>query len=492
MILTILSHQWKGFWRRRGAGKSLAVQIFTGFLIAYLSVSALFLGFALGHLLAKIAPGQDSISVFCGLILYYFAFDIIMRFMMQELPVLSVQPYLGQNIRRRQLSRFLNIRSIFHFMNLLPVFLFIPFITTTIAHTYGAEVTTCFIISIFSITLFNNFLILYIKRRIIINSWWMIIFLGAIGLFIALDYFHVFSLKQLSSSLFTHLLTTPWICLFLVLAACLSFLNNSIFLRSNLYFEEMARKSRQRQSTEYTWIQQWGPEGELIALNLRLMLRNKRPRAVIVLSCFILLYGFIFYKPEYLQHNFFMVIMGALFVTGIFIINYGQFVFSWHSSYFDGIMSSRINISAFIRAQLILFIAISSLSFLLASLYGFITWKVLPVQLAAFLYNIGINSILSLYLGTRNYKGIALTKSATFNYQGTGITQWIYAFAVILLPLLIYGILARFFNMWVGVAVLGIIGLFSLLLQNWWIQFLTAQFKQRKYYILEGFRGNNS
>ena len=298
MILTLLSHQWKAFWRSRSAGKNLAAQIFMGFVIVYLLGCALFVGLSFGHFLPKLFPGQDVIKLFCGFILYYFSVDILMRFLMQELPVLSIQPYLGQNIRRRQLVRFLNVRSLFHFLNLLPLFIFIPFIVTVIGAAHGSLVAACFTISILAVTLFNHFLILYVKRKTIINSWWLVGFLGAVGILIGLDYFHILSFRSLSASLFTLLLRSPWLSIGFLALTLISFINNSRFLSHNLYFEEIARRGRQRQTTEYTWLQQWGLTGELVALNLRLVLRNKRAKTVALMSFVILLYGFIFYKPE--------------------------------------------------------------------------------------------------------------------------------------------------------------------------------------------------
>jgi hypothetical protein len=489
MILTLLSHQWKAFWRSRSAGKNLAAQIFIGFIVVYLLGSALFLGMSFQYFLPKLFPGQNIISIFCGLILYYFLVDILMRFLMQELPVLSVQPYLGQNIRRRQLVRFLNVRSLFHFLNLLPLFIFIPFIVTVIGAAHGAGVAACFTISILAVTLFNHFLTLYIKRKTIINSWWLVGFLVAVGIVIALDYFHILPFRSLSTSLFTLLLRSPWLSIAFIALGVTSFINNSLFLRRNLYFEEMARRGRQRQTTEYTWLQQWGLTGELVALNLRLVLRNKRAKTVALMSFVILLYGFIFYKPEYLNSGHSpMVLMGALFITGIFIMNYGQFLFAWHSSYFDGLMSLPVSIRTFIRSQFVMFIAVSTFSFVVTSFYGLISWTIIPVELAAYLYNIGINSVIVIYFATRSYKAIDLTKGASFNYQGTGMAQWLNVVAVLLAPIFLYWALSWLFNGWVGIAVLGSLGLVSLLLQNWWIGVLTGQFLLRKHTILEGFR----
>jgi len=489
MILTLLSHQWKSFWRSRNSGKNLAVQIFIGFVVLYIAGSALFLGIALPHLLPKFFPGQDITRVFCGFILYYFTFDMLGRFMMQELPVLSVQPYLGQNIRRRQLVAFLNVRSLFYFVNLLPLFFFVPFIVIVIGAAHGSLVAACFTITILSFTLFNHFLILYIKRKTIINSWWLVIFLGAVGVLIALDYFKIFSFHALSTTLFTRQITNPWLTIGFVILAIESFLNNARFLRKNLYFEEMTRRGRQRQTTEYAWLQQWGLTGELVALNFRLIIRNKRPKSLALLSFAILLYGFIFYKPVYLNSGHFqMILLAAMFITGIFIMNYGQFLFAWHSSYFDGMMTLPISVPAFIRSQFILFIAASTFSFVLASFYGLLSWKIIPVQLAAFLYNIGVNSVLSVYFATYSYKGIDLTRGAAFNYQGIGMVQWIYGLVLLGVPILLFWLLTWLGNWWLGVIVIGSLGLISLLLQNWWITVLTDQFLKRKHVILDGFR----
>ena len=489
MTFTLLLHQWKAFWRGRNAGKNLAAQLFIGFVILYLCSLALYLGIGLRHLLHKLMPGQDLITVFCSLILYYFSFDILLRFTFQELPVLSVQPYLTQNIRKSQLVRFLNLRSLFHFLNLVPFFLFIPFIVTVIAAAHGPLVTGCFVCSILFITIFNHFLSLFIKRKTIVNSWWLLVFAGAVGSFIALDYFKVFSLGRISATLFTHLLSGPWLVIIPLVMGILSFINNQRFLRQNLYLEEMAKRRRQKQSAEYAWLQQMGLSGELAALDLKLILRNKRPRSVLFISVLILFYGFIFYTPQNLGgKNFNMLLFGALFVTGIFIMNYGQFLFAWHSNYFDGLMSSNISMATFIRSKFLLFISVSTLTFVVISFYGFISWKILPIQLAAFLYNIGVNAALATYLATRSYKGIDLGKSATFNYQGTGSTQWLYAMIVTLLPLLISALLSKVFNPWVGIIVVGSLGLISLLMQNYWITLIMAGFNERKHTILQGFR----
>lgn len=489
MITLLLSHQWKAFWRSRNAGKSIAIQIFIGFITLYFLGVALLFGFGLQKIITEFFPGQNVVTVFCGFILYYFSFDILLRFMLQELPTIAVQPYLAQNIKRKQLVNFLNWRSLFTFLNLLPLILFIPFSITGIGREYGAGAALGFVVSIISLCAVNHFFILFIKRKTVINSWWMVGFFVTVVLFMAGDYFKIFSLQKVSSYLFTGLLKNALLCVIAIGLAAASFINNSQFLFNNLYIEEMAKSSKQKTSSDYTWLQHFGNTGDLIAVDLKLILRNKRPRSLLMLSVIFLAYGFIFYKPIYFEKNMLgMVLMGATFITGMFMISFGQHLFAWQSAHFDGIMASNTNIKTFIKSKFYLLAAFSTVSMLLSLGYGFINWRIIPIQIAAYLFNVGINTIITIYIATRNYKGLDLGKAAAFNYQGTGAAQWLYSLAILLIGAIIYLPLGLLISPWAGIIALGTLGLISFLLQDWWMDILTQQFILRKYKILEGFR----
>jgi hypothetical protein len=482
-------HQWKSFWRSRNAGKSLAVQIFIAFITIYLLMSAVGLGFFLQQLLQKMFPGQDVIKIFCGFILYYFLFDMLFRFMLQDLPTLTIQPYLVQNIQRRQLIRFLNVRSMVNVINFLPLLLFVPFTLLAIASRYGGLTALTFIISILSLTLFNHFIILYVKRKSIINSWWYVIFFAVIGLFAAADYFHFFSLRNASAFVFTRMLTRPLICTLPVGLAVLAFINNYRFLLKNLYLEDIAGKNKKKQSADYAFLNRFGAIGELIALDIKLLLRNKRPRSVAILSLLLLFYGFIFYKPQYIQEGkWTFILFGAIFITGLFIITYGQFLFAWQSAHFDGMMAANLRVKTYIKSKFVLFTAVSTVILLLSSLYGLMSWKLLLLQLAAYLYNVGVQTVIAVYFATRSYKAIDIGRAAAFNYQGMGVEKWIYSLVIYIVPMVIYLPFYFLINAWAGIIVLSVVGLTSFLLQDWWVDILTKEFFKRKYMILDGFR----
>ena len=490
MILTLLSHQWKSFWRGRGAGKSLALQIFMGFLFLYLLTCCLVLGIELSFLLKKLYPGQDVIRQYCGLILYYFAIDLVLRFLFQELPVLATQPYLTLDIRRGKLVDFLNIRSLFYFLNLVPLFLFIPFDLTTIVSSYGGVPATAFALSILLLTAFNHFLMLYVLRKAYLNSWWMAGFVAAIALFAALDHFHLFSLSAVSAFLGITLLHTPWLVIVPLAFFVIAYTTNRRFLLKNLYVEELSKRSGSARSTEYTWLQRWGVIGELIALDIRLVLRNKRPRAVIVSTCLFLFYGLIIYRPMYLHpFNTTMLLFGSLLITGMFLIGFGRFTFAWQSNSFDGLLTANLPMEEYIREKLLLYTTVSSISFVLITAYGFIDWRLLPLQAAAWLYNIGVNSILTLWFATYNYKSIDLGKGNSFNYEGSGgTTGFIYTLIFMVGPLVLFLPFQFLHRPWTGVVVVGAVGLAGLLGRFWWVGMITKGFYKRKYLMLQGFR----
>ena len=489
MIFILLQHQWKSFWRSRSAGRSLALQIFIGFIVLYLTATALFIGFSLDKILAEIAPGKDVIQIFLGIILYYFSFDIIMRFIMQDLPTLAVQPYLTQNIKRGKLVQFLNVRSLFSIFTLLPLLLFIPFITTVIRAKYGEMVSVAMIVTLVSITLFNHFLALFIKRKTILNQWWLIGFFVVILLVGGADYYHIFSLRNGSATLFTSVIHAPALCFIFLVLAVASWYNNSIFLRKNFYLENLEKSSGEKKSTDYNWLQKFGSYGDLIGVDIKLILRNKRPRSLLMLSAIFLFYGYIFFKPEnFKADNLGILLLGSIFITGAFMMSYGQFLFAWQSSHFDGLMSGNINIKTYIKSKLILLTSFSTVSLLLSLLYGFLSWKIIPILIASWLFNIGIHSVLTALIGTRNYKGLDLSKGSSFNYQGTGAAQWLYSLIILLVGAVIYLPFALLINKWSGIAAIGILGLISFMMQDWWLDKITSQFKKYKYKMLDGFR----
>lgn len=487
-ITTFLHHQWYSFFRARNANKSLVIQIILGifFLLIFLEIAGL--GILLPLLLKNNMPGKDPVAVFCSYIIYYFLVGLLCRFQLQELPSLSIQPYLTQNIKRSTMLRFLNLRSLIHIINFLPIFVFVPFSIVVLAPQFGVWAAVAFVIAMLSLVVNNHFFNMFIKRKSINSAWWLIGILLIIAALKGFDYLHIVSFEKTSAQLFIGLLNHPWLAILPLIIAVITFTVNNNYLRSHLYIEELSSNKVLKLSKNYSFLNKYGDIGEMIALDLKLLFRNKRPKSLLILSGIILLYGFIFY-PKYLQTgNFTMVFLFALIITGLFISNYGQFLFAWQSNHFDGIMTYNINRKQYIKAKFLLFLMVCSLQFLLACLYGLMGWQLLPIQLAAFLYSVGVNSFVTIYAATFNYKYLNLSKASSMNFQGVGAVQWLQSLLGSAIPVLIFYLLNRFAGFWVAIISISTIGILGLAFNDLILNWLTNEFNTRKYKILEGFR----
>jgi hypothetical protein len=489
MTRTFIQHELKAFWRSKNTGKSIAIRVVMGFFIVYLLACVLLVAFFLDKILAVSFPTQNLILSFCGIILYYFLFDLFMRAQLQELPTLRVQPYLLLTVKKNTIVRYLSFASLQSFFNLWPVILFTPFICKVIIHQKGGLVALALFVALLGFMVFNNYLSLYIKRKANLNGW---IFLGyaAVLALIGLSDFlwHVFSVRTASTWFFNHLLIQPVWFLLPILLACLMFYVNFLYLKHNLYLEELVSKKKDyKTSTEIPLLNKFGKIGDLVGNEVKLILRNKRPRSALTMTLLFMFYGLIFYTNKHYSGDYMKVFCG-MFMTGIFIISYGQFMYSWQAGHFDGILVSRVNFRDFLKAKYLLFTAVSSVAFLFTLPYAYFGWHIILVHFVMLIWNIGVNTTIVLFFANRNYKRIDLTKGASFNWEGVGATQMLLGFPLFILPFVFYAPLALFKHADIGLAILAIVGLAFVLTRNYWIAKLETDFSEKRYKIAEGFR----
>ena len=488
MTLTFIQHELKSFWRSKNTGKTVAIRVIMGVLILYLLLNVLVVAFFLDKILEKSFPNQDLITAFCGIVLYYFLFDLLMRFQLQELPTLRVQPYLLLPVKKNTIIRYLSFASLQSFFNLWPLILFTPFIFKVIKPEHGIGAAWLFMLAIFALTIFNNYLSLYIKRRSNLNGWVSIGFAAFLVLLMASDFaWHIISFSKISFVYFGHLLTQPALVLVPIIMALTIYYINFLYLKGNLYLEELSsKKTSYKSSTEIPFLDRFGQVGDLVANEIKLILRNKRSRSALTMTLMFMFYGLIFYTNKVYGDGW--KVFCGMFMTGIFIINYGQFMYGWQAGHFDGILVSKVKFRDFLKAKYLLFTMVSFVAFLLTTPYAYFGWHIVLVHFVMFIWNIGVNTTIVLFFANRNYKRIDLSKGASFNWEGVGATQLLLGFPLFILPFVIYGPLAFFKHPDIALAILAAVGLVFIITRNYWIKLLETDFYEKKYKIAEGFR----
>ena len=383
------------------------------------------------------------------------------------------------------LIRFLNIRSLINFFNLIPLVIFLPFLFESIQPQYGNKVFIGFLVSILFTMLANHFLAMYLKRKSVINSNWLfgivlIIILLAVG-----SSFNIFSLTGISKFVFSQLLHSFWLSILPIILFSLAFYFNWNLLKSNFYLDIDVKKKKNIISLG--WADNFG---ELISNEIKLILRNKRSKNTFFISLILLFYGLMFYKPGVFENKniFMMLTLVGYMITSFSSLNYIQFLFSWQTAQFDQLMTAKHGIKTYLKSKINLLRILNTLSFTLSLLYAFIDWRIIPLHIGLYLFNMGLIIPLGTMINLYHSKGLDISQGTSMNYQGVGIYSFISTLLPIVVLYIIQSSISYFWGFWTGIIVIGLIGTISLFFQNWYINKIADLLNKRKYQIISGFR----
>jgi len=471
--------------------KNLAINIIFGLLMLYLIGSFMMIGFLLDRILESAFPDSDPVTVLNGVLLYYFGLELMIRFFMQQTPAMSITPFMHLPVRRSFLMHFLLARSIINPLNYISFLMFLPFAVRAVSAYYTGAAAFGWLLTLFLMIVVVIYINVYIKRQMTVKPVVSLICGLAFVALIVMEIFGVFSIMAFSTSLFNAVLVQPlWILAPAALAAGVYLLNYR-FLKACFYPEEIDRRVGKKQVAVQSlgFMNRFGQIGELIGLELKLILRHKRTKSVLYTTPLFLLYGFFYFLPTYEDSIIWMMFIGII-ITGMTMLSYGNFIVSWESRFFDGILTREGSIFDYFRAKYYMLVSFCIISYVLTTPYAFFGLKYLWLQTACFLFNIGVGALIMLWFSKYNHKRIELAQGSAFNWQGTGASQFISMLPAILLPILIASIFS-----WVGLGNLGLgilalSGLLGLVCHKWIIQALCHSFAQAKYAMAEGFRGN--
>lgn len=250
-------------------------------------------------------------------------------------------------------------------------------------------------------------------------------------------------------------------------------------------------KTQIANTSSMEWTRKFGAVAPFLQLDLKLLWRNKRPRSSIFILIIGLLYGLFFYPNEIYADQEWMFVFVGVFVTGIFMISFGQFIPAWDSGYYKLLMSQNIRYKEYLTSKYSLMITVSILMFVLSIPYVYFGWKVLVVHFAALIYNIGINVYVLLFAGSFNRKQIDLTQRAAFNYQGTGAVQWLVGIPLMVVPVLLFSLPYAFISFEAGVLILVVLGLTGIVFHQKIMKIITAKYLASKYKMISAFDQSN-
>lgn len=489
MFWKFLSLDWKAFVRAPNFSTKLILKILIAFSALYFILLFAAMGLLVYDMIQDTNPDAEPIGLLSKYALYYIFGDLVFRFFMQKLPVTHIRPLLILPIKKSKIAFHTLFKGYNNFFLWIHIVFLIPLVIRFGFEGYPLQNLIPWAVSFFCFIGLNvMFNTLIGNNKIIFGI--LLAFIGGISLihfYTDLDYLSYFG------AFFEFFYYKPWA----VILAIAIFLASAYYLYKeylNSLYLDTGMKLEEEKKREFKFLENLGSQNHFLQNDIRLILRNKRSRGTLFMSLFLFLYGLYFFKNTdvFELGNGAMLLLFSIFITGAFLLNFGQFVPSWDSSYYPLLMSQNIRYRDYIisKWKIVLWGAVI---FGAASMLYLLKDPLLIYPLvAAILFNIGMNSFLVLITGAFIKTPIDLTQnnkmfgdSKSFNFQALLMNLPMFA-----LPMMLFFVVGFFANPLYGYYTVGGIGLLGLLFKNKFIDMAESLYQKRKYETLEAYKSN--
>ena len=489
MFKSFLKLQWKSFFRSSSMGKSLGIKIVMGFFALYFIGMMAFMGSTVFFLLERAIPNSDPLVILSQYLMYWVLGELLFRYFLQKLPVMDIKPFLLLPIKKSSIAHYILGRSSVSFYNFLSLFFFLPFGIVLLIEGYAAMHVVFWLMAIIGIVLTINYINFIINKseRTLVGIGFLL--LAVYGL----EYFKILPVKEYAGKLFYAFYDNPLFAIIPLVTAGLFYYLNYSFIRNRLFLDaSLQKKTAQANASDLSWTKRFGAIAPFLQLDLKLIWRNKRTKTQVFMSLAFVFYGLLFYGMEDMGMGSGMLVFVGIFMTGIFLMNFGQFIPAWDSSYYSMMMSQNIPLRKYLESKAMLIYVSIVFMFLLSIPYVYFGWDALAINFSCALYNLGVNVPVILFFGSKNKKRIDLNKSAMGNMQGISATQFVVGIPLFGLPMIIYGLFAFFVSFEAALIVLSVLGVVGFVFRNKILDSITRIYRKKKYGMIAGFKEQNS
>ena len=266
------------------------------------------------------------------------------------------------------------------------------------------------------------------------------------------------------------------------------------FLIKECYLDKALSKDKEKIiGQNLSYLNRFGTLGALIKNDIRLIIRNARAKQVMLMSFLFLFYGVIFFTPDIYKESGSLLVFASIFITGGFMMTFGQYVPSWDSEYYPLLMVQNLSYKKYLESKLVLMIAATVIASFLSLPYLYYGIKIYSMIIAGAFFNLGLGGYITLISGVLNKSPLKLNiKAKAFeNTQAYSITQFLFVLPKMGLPVLIYWLGQLYFSEEIGILLMGISGIFGIALHGIIISQIESVYKKHKYRTLEAYKTNN-
>ncbi len=486
MVKKFLYLEWKSFFRSASFATNLALKIFIGFMAVYFMVIFIAMGVGAYFILKK--NDLYPLKTINQFLIYYFFIDLIIRLLLQKIPVLNIRPLLGLPIKKSTIVHFSLGKTALSFFNIIHAFFFVPFSIVLLIEGYDVLGVISWHIAIFALLYINNFLNIILSNKEKLFN----VFILIVAILAGSQYYKLFDVTRYTEPFFQSLYKMQGLFLIPVLILIGLYYATFQFFKSNLYLDAgLSIKSDIAKTENLTWLNQFGVIGTFLKNDIKLIKRNKRSKTTVGLSVMFLFYGLLFFTGGIeMYSNPMWHIFAGIFVSGGFLITFGQFVPSWDSAYYQLMMTQNIPYKGYLSSKWWLMVIATVITTIVASFYLYFGWQIYLTVIVGAIYNIGVNSFLVLLGGAYTKTPIDLSsgKNAFGDKKAFNIKTMLITIPQLGLPMLVYWLGSHFASPTVGLALVALLGIIGFAFKDKAFSLIEKIYKTEKYATIAAYK----
>lgn len=486
MVKQLLLFEWKKMRRSSYFQKNLALSILFVIFALYMIASVTVIGLAAYFGTKEESPSENPLTLINNYLIFWFLLDLIYRFFFQKLPFMDVKPLMLLPIGRKKIIHYLLLKSTFSIFNFIPFFFFVPFTVAALidGQSWMQIVPWCLAMLALEVTI--SFLIFLINKS---NYVFYLVSLFLI-LIVGLYYFEIVDIAKFAGKGFNGIYQFPFLALIPVGLVFFVYRKNATLLRKSFYLDDkISVKKKEALTSELKWLDYMGTMSIFLKNDVRLILRNTRTKQVLMFSAFFLFYGLLIFTNDVYGNSPILLIMFSTFITGGFMMTFGQSVPAWDSEYYKLLMSQNISYYRYLESKWWLLVVSVLASLILSLPYLLMGVRYYEYIFATAMFNIGANSYINLIGGVYNKTRIKLNEKAKAfgNTQNFSFTQILIAMPKIFGPVIIFYPFYQFFNFEIGILALSIFGMIGWLLKKPILKQIEKIYQDEKYETIQAF-----
>lgn len=479
--------QWKSLYRSASFKTAIWYKALMIFGALYCIFGLLGLGFGAYFLIEEAGLGEP-LRVVNRYMVYYLALDLMVRYMMQKMPVTNIKPLLYLPISKGQVINFSLGKTVVSFFNWTHAFFLIPFSVILLLKGHGALQVIGWHLALMALIYVNNFLNVMINNK----DGYFYGFVALVALAGTAQYQGWVDLSLYAAPIFDFFYDRPWSALLpWGLAVVLYFASYSYFKRHMFLDGGLADKTAEARTENLDWLDRFGNLGTFLKNDIKLIKRNKRSRTAVIMGFFFIFYGLLFMTGaiETYDHPYWKIFAG-IFVTGGFLFSFGQYVPSWDSSYYPLMMSQNIRYREYLASKWYLIVLATVITTILSTFYIYFGWEAYAAVLVAAIYNVGVNSYLVLWGGAYVKTPIELTsnKKAFGDKQAFNAKTLLLTLPKLLLPIGVYALGDLLAGPKAGYALVAGCGLLGFVFRERVFKTIEQVYKREKYRTLLAYK----